>query len=352
MKETPDLTIPEKMKALLLVDDGYSTTQSDARLDSMAAHVQLGEIGVPKPAPSQVLVKVGLASINPSDVMFVKGLYGQPRKQGQPAGFEGVGIVAAAGDSPEAQRLLGQRVAFATGLSSWGSWAEYAISEAAACIPVIDSVRDADAAAMIVNPLTALAMFGIVKEEGEKAFVLTAAASQLCKLMMGVARDEGYRPIAIVRRGDQIEMLKQAGAAHVLDETAPDFAARLQEVMRAEQPRIFLDAVTGPLAGQIFNAMPKGARWIVYGRLDTATTPIPEPGQLIFMRKRIEGFWLTEWMRRSSLETKIATIREAQMRFSDGRWATDINAVVPLEEAVARVPAEHAKPNGKVFIRP
>ena len=352
MKGTPALTIPEKMKALLLVDDGYSTTRSDARLDSMAAYVHYGEIGVPDPGPSQVLVKVGLASINPSDVMFVKGLYGQPRHRGQPAGFEGVGIVAAAGDSPEAQRLVGQRVAFATGLSNWGSWAEYAVAEAAVCIPVIDSVKDADAAAMIVNPLTALAMFGIVKEEGEKAFVLTAGASQLCKLMMGVARDEGYRPIAIVRRDDQVEMLRQAGAAQVLVETAPDFAARLQEVMRAEQPRIFLDAVTGPLAGQIFNAMPKGARWIVYGRLDTATTPIPEPGQLIFMRKRIEGFWLTEWMRKSSLETKIATIREAQMRFADGRWATDINAIVPLEDAVAMVPAEHAKPNGKVFIRP
>ena len=352
MKGTPALTIPEKMKALLLVDDGYSTTRSDARLDSMAAYVHYGEIGVPDPGPSQVLVKVGLASINPSDVMFVKGLYGQPRHRGQPAGFEGVGIVAAAGDSPEAQRLVGQRVAFATGLSNWGSWAEYAVAEAAVCIPVIDSVKDADAAAMIVNPLTALAMFGIVKEEGEKAFVLTAGASQLCKLMMGVARDEGYRPIAIVRRDDQVEMLRQAGAAQVLVETARDFAARLQEVMRAEQPRVFLDAVTGPLAGQIFNAMPKGARWIVYGRLDTATTPIPEPGQLIFMRKRIEGFWLTEWMRKSSLETKIATIREAQMRFADGRWATDINAVVPLEDAVAMVPAEHAKPNGKVFIRP
>jgi NADPH:quinone reductase-like Zn-dependent oxidoreductase len=346
------MSLPQTMKALLLVGDGYSTTPSDARLEAMAPYVRLDTIEVPKPGPSQVLVKVSLASINPSDVMFVKGLYGQPRRQGQPAGFEGVGIVAAAGEGPEAQRLAGQRVAFATGLSGWGSWADYAVAEAAACIPIMDGVRDEDAAAMIVNPLTALAMFGIVKEEGEKAFVLSAAASQLCKLMMGVARDEGYRPIAIVRRDDQVEMLKQAGAAHVLVETAPDFAARLQEVMRAEQPRVFLDAVTGPLAGQVFNAMPKGARWIVYGRLATATTPIPEPGQLIFMRKRIEGFWLTEWMRRSSLETKIATIREAQMRFADGRWSTDVTAVVPLEEAVDRVPAEHAKPNGKVFIRP
>ena len=63
---------------------------------------------------------------------------------------------------------------------------------------------------MIVNPLTALAMFGIVQEEGEKAFVLTAGASQLSKLMIGAAReDEGFRPIAIVRRDDQIAPLKE-----------------------------------------------------------------------------------------------------------------------------------------------
>jgi hypothetical protein len=37
-----------------------------------------------------------------------------------------------------------------------------------ACIPLIDEVRDEDAAAMIVNPLTAIAMFGIVKDEAKR----------------------------------------------------------------------------------------------------------------------------------------------------------------------------------------
>ena len=123
-------------------------------------------------------------------------------------------------------------------------------------------------------------------------------------------------------------------------------------MLKAEQPRIFLDAVTGPLAGEIFAAMPKRARWIVYGRLDTEATPIPEPGQLIFMHKRIEGFWLSEWMRNTPPEKKIATIQEAQTRFKDGRWSTDVNAVVPLADAIDKVPEELARPNGKVFIAP
>lgn len=344
------MTIPSTMKALLLRNDGYAQVPSGTVLEAMAPYVEEGTIEVPSPKGSEVLIKVALASINPSDVMFIKGMYGQPRALGRPAGFEGVGEVVAAG--PDAEGLIGKRIAFATGLTNWGSWAEYAVAEAAACIPLLDTVRDEDAAAMIVNPLTAIAMFGLVKDEGEKAFILTAGASQLCKLIIGVAKDEGYRPIAIVRRDDQIALLEGMGAAHVLNAEAPDFKQKLAEVLKVEKPRILLDAVTGPLAGAIFSAMGKRARWIVYGRLDAAQTVIPEPGQMIFMHKKIEGFWLTEWMRSVGPERRAAAAIEAQKRFSDGRWATDVTAIVPLEEAVLRVSEELAKPNGKVFIKP
>ncbi|MEO3384767.1 zinc-binding dehydrogenase [Mesorhizobium sp. CAU 1741] len=346
------MTLPVTMNALLLKHDGYAERPSGTVLEALEPYVEAGTIDVPRPQASQVLVKVRLASINPSDVMFIKGMYGQPRKQGQPAGFEGVGEVVAAGSDTEAQALIGKRIAFATGLSTWGSWANYAVAEAGACIPLLDTVRDEDAAAMIVNPLTALAMFGIVRDEGEKAFVVTAGASQLCKLMIGVAKEEGFRPIAIVRRDDQIPLLEGIGAAHVLNAEAPDFAARLAAVLREEKPRIFLDAVTGPLAGQIFAAMGKRSRWIIYGRMDGETTIIPEPGQMIFMHKKIEGFWLTEWMRSAGPERRMKAVIEAQKRFSDGRWSTDVTAVVPLEEAVERVADELSKPNGKVFIAP
>lgn len=344
------MNVHTEMNALLLKGDGYASRPSGSVLEAMDPYVEAGRIGVPAPGDGQVLVKVALASVNPSDVMFIKGLYGQPRVKGRPAGFEGVGIVAAAGKGAEA--LIGRRVAFATGLSNWGAWAEYAVADARGVIPLIDGVRDEDAAALIVNPLTALAMFDIVREDGAKAFVLTAAASQLCKLMIGVAREEGFRPIAIVRRDEQIPLLEKAGAAVALNADAAGFKARLKEVLAEEKPRIFLDAVTGPLASTVFHAMGRGSRWIVYGRLDPAETAIREPGQFIFQDKRIEGFWLTQWMRAASAERKAARFLEAQERFVSGLWRTDVTAVVPLAEAVDRVAAELAKPNGKVFIAP
>ena len=343
--------LPTEMEALILSNDGYAAAPSGSVLEAMEPYVEHVAIGVPAPGSGQGLVKVARGSINPSDGMFLQGLSGQPRGKGRPAGFEGVGVVVAAGAEPAAQALLGRRIAFTTGLSNWGSWAEYAITEADSAIPLLDSVSDADGAAMIVNPMTALAMFDIVRTEGEKAFVLTAGASQLCKLIMGVAKEEGFRPIAIVRRDDQIPLLLAAGAAHVLNAESPDFAKALREVMKAERPRIFLDAVTGPLASAIFEAMPRRARWIVYGRLDPDTTAIREPGQLIFQQKKIEGFWLRDWFLQHPERTTAAVI-DAQTRFSDGRWKTDVTAIVPIAEAMRRVPEELAKPNGKVFIAP
>jgi NADPH:quinone reductase-like Zn-dependent oxidoreductase len=346
------MTITATMRALILKEDGFAAKPSGTVLEAMEPYVTPAELPVPAPGEGEVLIRVSVASINPSDVMFIKGMYGHARQKGRPAGFEGVGTVVASGGGAEADALLGRRVSFVSGGSGWGSWADYSVANAAGCIPLIDGVKDVDGAAMIVNPLTALAMFDIVRQEGEKAFILTAAASQLCKLIMNVAREEGFRPIAVVRREDQIPLLMAEGAAVVLNATAPDFAQRLAETCRAEKPRIFLDAVTGPLAGQIFASMPRRARWIVYGRLDSTTTPIPEPGQLIFMGKKIEGFWLTEWKRTTAKERRDAADLEAQKRFADGRWSTDVTAIVPLAEAMGRVPEELAKPNGKVFLTP
>jgi hypothetical protein len=45
-------------------------------------------------------------------------------------------------------------------------------------------------------------------------------------------------------------------------------------------------------------------------------------------------------------------VHDAQKRFADGRWKTDVTAIVPIAEAIRRVPEELAKPNGKVFIAP
>ncbi len=343
----------DSMKALILEGDGYAGQRPDqAALTAMGPFVRWGDLPVPEPGEGQVRIKVALASVNPSDEMFIQGLYGQPRIKGNAAGFEGVGEVVASGGGSLADSYLGQRVAFVAAAAAPGTWSEFSIADAAGCIPLIDGVRDEDGAAMIVNPLTALAMFGIVKQNKAKAFLVSAGASQLSKLIIGVAADENYRPIVIVRRDSQIEPLKALGAAHVLNSESGEFEQQLSAVLREEEPRVFLDAVANQVSSRIFAAMGRHARWVIYGKLDTELPTLLEPGHFIFMAKQIEGFWLVRWMQEAPMAEKQAAIHSAQRRFAGGEWKTDVTAILSLEEAMTRLPAELSKPNGKVFIKP
>lgn len=341
------------MKSLILKGAGYETNKPDnIALTDMTKFVEYGDLPDPTPGEGEVKVKVALASVNPSDEMFIQGLYGQPRIQGNGAGFEGVGEVVASGGGKHADALVGKRIAFFGQPGKPGTWSEYSIANAATAIPLMDGVRDEDGAAMIVNPLTALAMFGIVEDTGAKSFVISAGASQLCKLMIDVAAEKGFRPIALVRRDEQIDLLKKHGAAHVLNVTSDTFLADFTAIAREEKPRIFLDAVANQQSADLFAAMPNKARWIIYGVLDPRSPTLSQPGQLIFQMKQIEGFWLTRWMNESEPAKVMSAVAEAQQRFASGKWQTDVTAVVPLAEAIDRLPVELAKPNGKVFIKP
>ncbi|TIO46881.1 MAG: NADH oxidoreductase, partial [Mesorhizobium sp.] len=76
------MTLPSEMRGLLLVGDGYSKTPSASVPEAMEPYLKPGSIAVPAPGPTQALIKVSLASINPSDIAFITGQYGQPRVQG------------------------------------------------------------------------------------------------------------------------------------------------------------------------------------------------------------------------------------------------------------------------------
>ena len=117
------------MKALIAKHDGYaSETPETAVLTDMTPFVELADIERPKPKAGQVLIKVKLAAVNPSDEMFIQGLYGQPRKLGRPVGFEGVGEVVETGSGLMAGRLKGKRVGFFA--AHYGTWSEYALTDA------------------------------------------------------------------------------------------------------------------------------------------------------------------------------------------------------------------------------
>jgi len=345
------MPLPATMNALILKGHGLSSTREGTAIETLEPYLDYGTLPLPKPGPGEVLVKVRMASVNPSDLYFIKGEYGQPRIKGAAAGFEGVGDVVD-GQGLHARFLKGKRVAFVGGVNGSGAWAEYIVVKAGMCVAVKSGMRDEDAAGHVVNPVTAWTMFDIVKASGSKSFIFTAAFSQLGKLMAGLARDNGYAMIAIIRKQSQAAHLTELGARHVLVQSDPDFASKLAATLKAEKPRVLLDAVANQLSADIFTAMPARARWIIYGKLDTELPTLKEPGQFIFMNKKIEGYWLMNWFRQASLLSKLKTLRAVQNRFISGSWSTEVVATVKLSDAMQDLPDAIKIGDGKVMIVP
>lgn len=339
------MSLPETMRALVQLHDGYSGTAEGPAIDTLEPYLEYREVPVPQVGKGQALIKVHLAAVNPSDLHFIKGEYGQPRVKDRPAGFEAVGEVVA-GDTP----FVGQRVSFFASHS--GCWADYALTDAAGLVPCRPDLAEADAAGQLVNPLTAMAMFDIAREGDAKSFILNAAGSQLGKLLIGLGRDHDCAPIAVVRRAEQADALKELGAAEVLVTSDDDFMDKAKGIMRAMKPRVLLDAVGDQHTADLFFAMPNRARWVNYGKLSTEPPKLSQMGQLIFQHKRIEGFWLTRWMQEVDQATIGKTIAAVQERFVSGAWTTDVAAIVPLSEAMDKLPAATKIQDGKVFIKP
>lgn len=341
--------LPKTMFAVLQKGDGYSGKAEGPAIADAAEYLEAAEIPVPQPGPGQVLVRLRVASVNPSDLHFIKGEYGQPRLKGNPAGFEGCGDIVAAGAG--AEKMVGQRVSFVVAQGCSGAWAEYATTDAINCIPLRPDVSDDDGAAQIVNPLTAMAMVDIARQAGD-ALVVSAATSQLGKLMISLGKDLGLNTIALVRRADAVAPLKEMGAAEVLVTTDPDFIEKFTTVSAALKPRVFLDAVSDQLSEQVFATMPNRARWISYGKLSNEPPKLTQMGQFIFMGKQIEGFWLTAWMRSTPPADQIRVVGEVQARFADGRWKTDVSVHLALSDVVSGLADALKKTDGKVMITP
>jgi NADPH:quinone reductase-like Zn-dependent oxidoreductase len=339
------MTQAEMMNALVQLHDGFAGTQTGLDIADLAPFVAHQSISVPTPGPGQALIKIHLAAVNPSDIHFIKGEYGQPRIAGVPAGFEAVGEVVA-GETP----LIGQRVSFFATAS--GTWAQFGLTDASNLVPCRPDLADVDAAGQLVNPLTAIAMFDIVKESDADSFIVNAAGSQLGKLLIALGRDHGVKPIAIVRRAEQVAALKDLGAAEVIVSSAPDALAVAEAAIKALKPRILLDAVGDQFTADVFFAMPNNARWVNYGKLSTDAPALTQLGQLIFQGKQIEGFWLTRWMKQVDPARIPQAFMEIQERFVSKTWTTDVAGIVPLSDAMKILPEVLAKPDGKAFIDP
>jgi len=317
-----NLTISSTMRALEL------TAYDGGGPESL--HVV--EKPVPRPGKGEVLVRIAASPINPSDLSFLRGMYNVKKDLPVVPGLEASGTVVATGDDLASRFIMGRRVACAAGDGD-GTWAEYIVTPVTQCIPLRKHVSDEQGATMLVNPLSAWALIGIARRGGHKALVQTAAAGALGRMMIRLGRRFNIETINIVRRDEQVALLKSSGATHVLNSNDPHFDSDLQTLCRELSATLACDAVAGDMTGRVLRALPRNGRVIVYGALSLEASQL-DAGQFIFKNNSVGGFWLPMWLKEKNiLSVLIAAYQVQSLLASDLK--TEVRARLSLDDAVA-----------------
>jgi len=277
--------------------------------------VSLVSVPTPEPAADEIVIRVEATPINPSDIALLLGpvdmntakqsgsvaspvltanvleralpALSSRLDQSMPVGNEGAGTVVKAGASPAAQALLGKLVAVASG----SMYSQYKVAKAIEALVLPSGTTAKQAASCFVNPLTALSMVEVMRREGHKALVHTAAASNLGQMLNKICQRDGVALVNVVRSAEQANILKELGAKIVLDSNSPRFMAELIEAVGATEATLAFDAIGGGMmASQILTAMEAAAaarmtsysrygsntfkQVYIYGMLDTSKTEL------------------------------------------------------------------------------
>jgi NADPH:quinone reductase len=242
--------------------------------------LSLASVTTPTPGADEVLLQITAAPLNPSDLGLllanadwshakVSGTQAAPITTAaispnavramaarvdvsMPVGNEGAGVVVAAGASKAAQALLGKTVAALGG----AMYAQYHSLAAGQCLVLQDGTTAAEGASSFVNPLTALGMVVTMQREGHKALVHTAAASNLGQMLNRLCLADHVPLVNIVRKKEQEDLLKAAGAVYVCRSDSATFMDDLTEAIAITGATLAFDATGGgTLASQILACM-------------------------------------------------------------------------------------------------
>ncbi|HKE14568.1 MAG TPA: quinone oxidoreductase [Kofleriaceae bacterium] len=183
----------------------------------------LDELSLPSPGPGQALVAVEHAGVNFIDVYHRTGLY--PGQLPLAIGQEGAGVVEAVG--PDVALTPGARVAW-TGVQ--GSYATHLLAPADRLVPVPPALSSAQAAAAMLQGMTAhyLTRSTFALGPGHTCLV-HAAAGGVGLLLCQLGRRIGARVIGTASTDEKAAAARAAGAATVIRYDQTDFA---EEVLR------------------------------------------------------------------------------------------------------------------------
>lgn len=308
--------------------------------------LRLTETPTPRPKPNEVLVKINASGVNFIDVYQREGRYPVPVPF--VAGQEAAGVVSEIGAEVKNFKV-GDRVAYAGPL---GSYAQFAAVPAERLAPVPPEVDDRQAAAAMLQGMTAhyLSHSAYPLKQGDTALV-HAAAGGVGLLLVQMARMAGARVIGTVSTEEKAELARHAGADEIILYTKQDFEKEARRLTNDRGVDVVYDSVGKSTFDQSLNALRPRGVLVLFGGSSGAVPPF----DLIKLSQK-GSLYIT----RPTLGHYIATRQELERRAGDvfdwiktGKLALRIEHVYPLAEAPqAHRDLEGRKTTGKVLLIP
>ena len=313
------ITLPKQMDAIGFDTPGGPDVLSMTRL------------AVPEPGPGQVLVRVRYAGVNRPDCIQRQGLYPPPPGASPIPGLEISGSVVALGEGV-VELLPGQQVC---ALVSGGGYAQYALAEAAHCLPVPEGLSLAEAAAL---PETLFTVWHNVFERGYvrdgETILVHGGTSGIGTMAILLGKLFELTVIVTCGGADKCARALEIGADHAIDYKSADFVEEVKRITSGRGVNVVLDMVAGDYVARNMKCLAEDGRHVTIAVQGGATATIPM-WQVMARRLTLTGSTL----RPRSNQFKALLAQEIERNVwplvAEGALRPVMDKIFPLAEAAA-----------------
>src|SRR6267142_3049876 len=227
--------------------------------------IELSTVPDPALGPEDVLISMEAAPLNPSDFLFVRGMYGVRPAFPSPVGAEGVGRVAKIGSKVDVA-LRGKRVLIIPTYEQ-GTWAEQVVAPVRNLVTMSDEADPLQLSMIGINPVTAyLLLHRYVSLMPADWIGQTAANSAMGQYIIALAELAGVKTLNVVRREEAAELVRQWGGDRVVLQ-GDDLHRSVEDALDGKQLSLVLDMVGGTPVGELAKSLTTGGSIVSYALL-------------------------------------------------------------------------------------
>lgn len=186
------------------------------------------------------------------------------------------------------------------------------------------------AACMFINPLTALCFIDIMKKANYSSAIHTAGASAVGRIFTKLCAKNQFKVINTVRKERYLEELKAIGSSFTVCSSKDNYKQELLLAKEEFYPKVAFDSIGGDMTGTILNSLAEEGTLYHYGNLSLRNLSNISTHDILFLDKKILGFWLFKYLNRNNSSSIHSSFIEI-LKESPNMFETNITSVFKPE---------------------